>query len=208
MKSFKQKSIFGKVITIFIILILAFALYIAYLMISFGISSTLEKSRYEKVATNLETLVPVLNEAGGEYTWKNSNTCNNTNNYAIGSPDYLCSAKLTLTFNTDDPGLFLDLNNKYHKILDEQTYLKPANSYKELPVSSIGKKLVESLAEQNYESEGVFCLYYATLSQTDEKARKGLTSYGNPIIGDVAEAKYTLWCTGKTMGAWYDVVDE
>jgi len=207
MKSFKQKSIFSKVTTIFGILILAIALYVAYLMISFSISSSLEKSRYEKIATNLETVIPALNKVSGDYTWTSSNTCNDTNNYAIGSPNYICSAKLTLTFNTDDPKLFLDLNNKYRQVLDSQDSFKQTSSYKEYPVTKIGKELVVSLAEQNYESEAVPCLYFARLNQTDEKARYEQSSYGVPIVGGQAEAQYTLWCTDKTMGAWYDVVD-
>ncbi len=207
MKSFKQKSIFGKVTTIFGILILAIVLYIAYLMISFSISSSLEKTRYEKVATHIEDLAPKLNSVDDKAKWIKNIYCQKEYSGDFSTGEYRCSAKLTLTFNTKDPKSFLDLSNKYHQILDAQADFKPANSYKELPVSSIGKKLVESLAEQNYESEGVYCLYYATLNQTDEKAKNGLTSYGNPIVGDVAEAQYNLWCTGKTMGAWYDVAD-
>jgi len=189
-------------------LILAFALYIAYLMISFGISSTLEKSRYEKVATNLETVIQKLNSTDDKHKWSKNVYCEEEHSGAFATGSYLCSAKLTLTFNTDDPKLFLDLNNKYRQVLDSQENFKQTSSYKEYPVNEIGKELVVSLAEQNYESEAVSCLYFARLNQTDEKARYEQSSYGVPIMGGQAEAQYTLWCHGKTMGAWYDVVDK
>src|ERR1035437_3012754 len=120
MKSFKQKSIFSKVIIIIGILILAIALYVAYLMISFSISSSLEKTRYEKVATNIENLVQRLNSLDDKNKWSKNIYCEKEYSGDFSTGDYECSAKLTLTFNTDDPKLFIDLNNKYHQIIDTQ----------------------------------------------------------------------------------------
>ncbi len=208
MKKFSQKSAKNKILTIIGLFVLAFIAYIAYMMISFSISSNTEKSAYEKTATTFEKLSVALNNIDSGYTWKNNNSCINTNNYALGSPDYSCTSRISLSFDTSDPKQFLDLHKKFYSVINNFPGIISKNNYKEYPVVDMGKKLVDSLAEQNYMSEGISCLYDAQLYPPSGTTESSIPQYGKQIEGGKATAQYEIFCSGKTMGAWYQMSDK